>query len=305
MRVYRAAAVRSTPLSRSRRSRSARPTEMPIFSWMRLSELSTASARRVLTVLAVFCAARASCAPALSPVFSLSAEQLSHMTAALPADIQQDIRADPADFLRLMATVLDQPEEFFVLVDKRHPLESTYVPPDLVNLKEYPLKTTWPHILLRKAIMPEVLAMARAAHSDGVTLTFSSGYRSYSYQQGVFEREVQMFGREMAERESAHAGYSQHQLGTAIDFGSISDDYGGTSEGRWVAAHAGKYGFSLSYPAGYEQVTGYRHEAWHYRYITPAGTSMQRRYFRDIQQYFLQFLHDNRESLAQARVRPR
>jgi len=158
-------------------------------------------------------------------------------------------------------------------------------------------------LLLRRAMMPEVPAMVRAAHADRVTLTFSSAYRSYSYQQGVFEREVQMYGREMAERESAQAGYSQHQLGTAVDFGSISDDYERTLEGRWVAAHAWEYGFSLSYPAGYEQVTGYRHESWHYRYITRAGTLMQRRYFRDIQQYFLQFLSDNRENLVHARVR--
>ncbi len=277
---------------------------MPILSLMRLPILSRSPACAALAMVVLLCAAaRADPAPAVTPGFSLTLDDLSRMTAALPADIRSGILASPADFLRLMATVLDQPEELLVLVDKSHPLDAAYVPPDLVNLKDYPVKTTWPHLLLRKAVMPDLLRMVRAAHADGVTLTFSSTYRSYSYQQGVFAREVEMYGRETAERESAHAGYSQHQLGTAIDFGSISDDYERTPEGRWVAAHAWEYGFSLSYPAGFEAITGYRHESWHYRYITPAGTLMQRRYFGDVQQYLLQFLHDNRESLGRARVR--
>ena len=270
---------------------------------MRLPILSRPPAGPVLAVIALLCAAaRADPAPTLVPGFSLTLEDLSRMTASLPSDIRDGILASPADFLRLMGAVLDQPAELFILVDKHHPLDAAYAPADLVNLKDYPVKTTWPHVLLRKAIMPQVLRMVRAARADGLTLTFSSGYRSYAYQQGVYAREVQMYGRETADRESAHAGYSQHQLGTAIDFGSISDDYERTAEGRWVAGHAWEYGFSLSYPAGYEQVTGYRHESWHYRYITQTGTLMQRRYFRDVQQYFLEFLHDNRESLERARV---
>ncbi len=217
--------------------------------------------------------ARAGAASAIDSRFSLSLEQLAQMTESLPPSIREAILARPSAFLELMARVLDQPEELFVLVDKRHPLAENYVPPDLVPLKEYPVKSSWPGLQLRKAIMPAVLSMVRAAQAEGVTLTFSSAYRSYAYQQYVFQREVQMYGMAMAERESARAGCSQHQLGTAIDFGTISDAFADTREGRWVAAHAWEFGFSLSYPSGYEQVTGYRYESWHYRYLTPAGRS--------------------------------
>jgi D-alanyl-D-alanine carboxypeptidase len=202
-----------------------------------------------------------------------------------------------------MARVLDQPADLLVLVDKQHALPPDYVPPDLVPLANYPLRTTWPNLMLRKAIMPAVLEMVRAAHADGVTVTFSSTYRSYHYQEGLFAREVKMYGEEMAERESAHPGLSQHQLGTAIDFGTISDGYEKTREGRWVAAHAWEYGFTLSYPADYEQVTGYRYESWHYRYITKPGAQMQREFFSDVQQYFLEFLNDNRSTLQQMRLK--
>ena len=69
----------------------------------------------------------------------------------------------------------------------------------------------------------------------------------------------------------------------------------------WLAAHAGEYGFSLSYPQGYEEVTGYRYESWHYRYITKPGALLQKRYFGDVQQYMLEFLHENRTALEARR----
>jgi D-alanyl-D-alanine carboxypeptidase len=239
----------------------------------------------------------------ITPDFSISLSDLSIMTAALPQDIRDGIFSRPSAFLELMAKVLDQPADLLVLVDKQHPLPAGYVPPDLVPLKSYKLRTTWPNLMLRKSIMPAVLEMVRAARADGVTITFSSTYRSYRYQEGLFAREVKMYGREMAERESAHPGFSQHQLGTAIDFGTISDGYEKTAEGRWVSAHAWEYGFTLSYPPDYEQVTGYRYESWHYRYITRPGALMQREFFSDVQQYFLEFLNDNRPMLEQMRMK--
>jgi len=108
--------------------------------------------------------------------------------------------------------VLDEPADLFVLVDKQHALAADYVPPDLVPLKDYPVRTTWPNLMLRKSIMPAVLQMVRAARSEGVIISFSSTYRSFDYQRGVYEREVKMYGKETADRESAHPGLSQHQL---------------------------------------------------------------------------------------------
>lgn len=233
--------------------------------------------------------------------FSLTASDLQEMTKDLPQGMRKAILSDPQGFLHLVARVLDEPAELFVLVDKRHTMDSDYEPDDLVNLKSYPLTVSWGDLLLRKAIMPAVMEMADAAKAAGVTLVFSSGYRSFEYQKSVFAREVKTYGQEMAERESARPGASQHQLGTAIDFGSITDAFEQTRAGRWLAAHAGEYGFSLSYPPGYEGITGYRYESWHYRYLTKAGAFLQKRYFGDIQQYLLLFLSENRAALEAKR----
>ncbi len=239
----------------------------------------------------------------VSAQFSLSKEDLQEMTSALPREVQDRILAQPKEFLQMAAKVLDQPADFLLLVDKQHPLPADYAPRDLVRLhKDFNLDVSSADVPVRKAIMPAVLEMTRAARADGVTLVFSSGYRSYEYQITVYEREVKMYGKEVADRESAQAGMSQHQLGTAIDFGSITDAFANTHAGKWMGAHAWEYGFSLSYPRGYEELTGYRYESWHYRFITRAGTSLQKEFFEDVQQYLLEFLHRNRSVLEAKRL---
>ena len=234
---------------------------------------------------------------------ALSTSELQAMTHSLPQVIQARILASPVDFLSLVAKTLDEPSSFFVLVDKSHTLPPDFAPDDLVNLKAYPLTVSWGDILLRKAILPAVLEMTSAAKAHGIALTYSSGYRSFEYQTYVYAREVKTYGQEMADRESARPGASQHQLGTAIDFGSITDAFAETRAGRWLVAHAWEYGFSLSYPQGYERITGYRYESWHYRFITKAGVLLQRRYFGDIQQYLLEFLDMNRALLEAKRLK--
>jgi len=239
----------------------------------------------------------------ISTQFSLSREDLQGMTTALPGPVQDRILARPKDFLQMVLKVLDEPAETFLLVDKQHPLPADYAPADLVRLhKDYKLDVTLADVSVRKSIMPAVLDMTQAARADGVTLVFSSGYRSYEYQTSVYAREVRMYGKETADRESAQAGMSQHQLGTAIDFGSITDAFASTRAGKWMAAHAWEYGFSLSYPRGYEGITGYRYESWHYRFITRAGTLLQREFFDDVQQYLMEFLHQNRAALEAKRL---
>nr|MBP9058550.1 M15 family metallopeptidase [Candidatus Paceibacterota bacterium] len=64
-----------------------------------------------------------------------------------------------------------------------------------------------------------------------------------------------------------------HQLGTTVDFSSsslggvLSEKFKDTKEGLWLQANAHKYGFVMSFPSGKEEVTGYKFEPWHYRYV--------------------------------------
>jgi zinc D-Ala-D-Ala carboxypeptidase len=236
--------------------------------------------------------------------FTLDLEELKAMTTGLPREMRDRIASQPEEFLHLLAAVLDQDPRYLLLVDKKHPLDPDAAPAALARLgRDYGLPVNGGDVQLAADIMPAVLAMDRAAREAGVTLVYSSGYRSYAYQRTVYAREVKQYGQEMADRESARPGMSQHQLGTAIDFGSITDEFAETRAGRWLAAHAGEFGFSLSYPQGFEGLTGYRWESWHYRYITMPATALQGKFFGGVQQYLLQFLHDNRAALESRRAR--
>jgi len=203
-----------------------------------------------------------------------------------------------AEFLKDLHTILDEEKTFreddkslFFLIDKKHAASSSYVPKDLVSLEKNSLFD------LNKAgmkIRPEAYTalneMAQAALNDGIRLLVSSAYRSYSYQENLFNHYVSVDGLEQAERESARAGTSQHQLGTAVDFGSISDDFDKTQMGQWVYKNAANYGWSLSFPKGYEDVTGYRWECWHFRYIGKNACRFQQKWFGGIQQFMLEFI---------------
>jgi len=145
-------------------------------------------------------------------------------------------------------------------------------------------------MLLRKPAYNALVAMANAAKKDGITLVISSAYRSYAYQKKVFEENVKEMGQAEAARVSALPGQSQHQLGTVVDFGLIDDTFAETAAARWLSEHAAIYGFSLSFPKDAEDITGYKWESWHYRYISPAAARMQEQFFLGMQQYLIEFL---------------
>lgn len=218
---------------------------------------------------------------------------LEALPAAVRPKIRAAIEASPDRFFELLAAAEAESSragDLLVLVDKHHPLPSGFVPPDLVSLNDYALSVSRKDLRLRKAIIGAVEELNAAAAKDGVTLVFSSSYRSFEYQDGLFTRYAAQHGEAEASRFSARPGMSQHQLGTAIDFGSIDDSFAQTAAGLWMAANAHRYGFSLSYPRGMEPITGYVWESWHYRYITKPAALLERDYFGGIQQYLIEFI---------------
>jgi D-alanyl-D-alanine carboxypeptidase len=238
----------------------------------------------------------------IHPAFSLTIAELYDRIGSVPPDIRNRILTRPQYFLELIRQMLTLPKDYFLLVDKGHGLSADYIPEDLVPLSEYDIAVNRGDLTLRRAVMPDVLAMNEAARSEGIRLLFSSAYRSYEYQKQVYERHVSRMGKEEADRVSAQPGESQHQLGTTIDFGSITPAFADTDAGEWLKKHAWEFGFSLSYPEGMESLTGYQHEIWHYRYITRTGTRLEQHFFSGIQHHLLTFLHRNRDFFVERRT---
>ena len=215
--------------------------------------------------------------------------------AGLPEQIVRNIAASALEspaFIMELLVVLQQDYYTFLLVDKQHALPSDYSPDDLVHLTlGSSFGITRDDLWLRRSAAASLEEMAAAAAAEGVTLTAASTYRSFTRQAEIFRWQVNTFGLETAERQSARPGHSQHQLGTAVDFFPIADAFYDTAASRWLLVNASRFGWSLSYPDGYEEVTGYRFEPWHYRYVGRDLAAFIDRYFEGIQQFALQFIH--------------
>jgi D-alanyl-D-alanine carboxypeptidase len=214
--------------------------------------------------------------------------------AQLPQALSNRIKtaaASPAFMADLLAC-LDGDRHLRALVDKEHSLPPDYAPSDLVTLAEGSYRVSRSGLTIRRAAAAALDEMAKASRADGVVLTASSAYRSFDYQTQVYNRNVLEMGQEAADRESARPGHSQHQTGLVVDFGSIDDSFAATAAGRWMSANASRFGWSLSYPDGYETVTGYRWESWHYRYVGKGLAAFIDKYFDGIQQYALRFLYE-------------
>ena len=221
-------------------------------------------------------------------------ERLQRAFARLsPRTREGIVNGDAQEFLADLHRVLASDEhDLLTLVDKRNRLAAGFVPADIVALKPndfYLLNRN--DLSLREPVEQALRRMAAAAKEDGISLVASSTYRSYDYQRSLYERNVRQLGKEAADRESAPPGASQHQLGAVVDFGSITDEFAQTRQGRWLAEHAADYGWSLSFPDGYEDVTGYRWECWHFRYLGVPALEFQRKWFSDVQQFMLEFIH--------------
>lgn len=164
-------------------------------------------------------------------------------------------------------------KDLLLLTNKRYQIHSSYAPTDLTKLNVDGIRTISTKYI-RSVVIPSLQKMGMDAKADGIDLLATSTYRSYSTQEGTYAYwRNKMGSRSEADKISARAGHSQHQLGVTIDFASsesgnkIGTVFEGTQAQLWLAKNAWKYGFAIGYPKGQEKVTGYSYECWHFRWI--------------------------------------
>lgn len=120
---------------------------------------------------------------------------------------------------------------------------------------------------LEKEVMKAYREMQSDATSVGLNIYIASGYRSYSYQNTLYNNYSAVSGTDGADTYSARPGHSEHQTGLCFDLNSVDDSFADTNEGKWIANQAYLYGFIIRYPKGKESITGYQYEPWHLRYV--------------------------------------
>ncbi len=170
--------------------------------------------------------------------------------------------------------VVTNPSCTLVLVNKDRNLPEDFVPANLVQPSvPFPFEGDLPRKRMRQDAAQALESLVATAAEEGITLYGSSGYRSYQTQAQIFEANVRRRGEEEANRFSARPGQSEHQTGLAMDVTSpevgftLTQQFGATPAGRWLAENAHHFGFIIRYPEGAEDITGYAYEPWHLRYL--------------------------------------
>jgi len=91
--------------------------------------------------------------------------------------------------------------------------------------------------------------MIAAAKRAGINLTTTSGFRTHEQQKYLYNLYLSGKGNL-----AAKPGYSNHQMGLAVDIGGVNGY--GTKAFKWLQANAGKFGF----------VNDVKGEWWHWTY---------------------------------------
>jgi len=116
---------------------------------------------------------------------------------------------------------------------------------------------------------PYLEKLLNDASSTGVAIRINSAYRSFGTQAKIKASYKVTYGAGTANKFSADQGYSEHQLGTTVDFDtpSIRGDFSKFSQTEaftWLFDHAYRYGFIMSYP---KNNSYYQYEPWHWRFV--------------------------------------
>lgn len=225
----------------------------------------------------------------INPHFNINENQLRSIYDSISLESQKIIENSQYVFLNDILPLLDYQEKQLELADKTHRLSNDYIPKDMINLTDYNLNTRYKTMLFVRSAIDDFVSMDNNAKKDGIDLFIASTYRSYEFQDQIFTNMKNYHGEEKASTIVAYPGASQHQLGSAVDFGSITPSYANTEAGKWLLENGWKYGFTISYPKGMEAITSYMWEPWHYRHIGKEAALVQRKYFQDSQHLFLTF----------------
>jgi LAS superfamily LD-carboxypeptidase LdcB len=177
--------------------------------------------------------------------------------------------------------LLEKYSKVFFLSDNYTPASTSTVD------SKYVFDTARQQSFLTKAY-PFLQRMIDGAAASSTQLKIISAFRSFG-QQATLKSEYKMTYGAGANAFSADQGYSEHQLGTAVDLTTqkIGNDFSNTKGGfdssdgyKWMSENAYKYGFVLSYPKGNSY---YQYEPWHWRFV---GVALATRLHNDSKNFY-------------------
>lgn len=172
---------------------------------------------------------------------------------------------------------IKNPDEITTLANKYYEIKDDYEPKDLVEMDDDYANNMYGTLKLRKEAYEKFKEMCNASRKHGVKFYAESAYRSYDYQNIIYKNYVEENGQEEADKYAAKPGFSEHELGLAIDLANIWTITTKGEEYKWLSKNAYKYGYIIRYKEEWEDITGYSAESWHIRYVgVDAATVIQK-----------------------------
>jgi len=148
-------------------------------------------------------------------------------------------------------------------------LNENYIP---IDVKKIPSEFTYNSnriYEIHEEVYPYLIDLLEEAEDDDIDLQVISAFRSFGEQTQLKGAYTVTYGAGTANQFSADQGYSEHQLGTTIDFtnnqvGATFSGFSSSDTYLWLQNNAHKYGFVLSYP---ENNQFFQFEPWHWRFV--------------------------------------
>jgi len=159
-------------------------------------------------------------------------------------------------------------EELLRKYSKVYFLSENYVPTTLTEIAEEYQFDSGKNFQIHSQVWPHLEELLRDARADGIELLVASAFRSF-YEQADLKSSYTFVYGTGANQFSADQGYSEHQLGTSVDFttptaGAVFTKFSDDPAYQWLLDNAYQYGFVLSYPEGNSY---YKFEPWHWRFV--------------------------------------
>ena len=187
-------------------------------------------------------------------------------------------------------------EELLKKYSKVYFLSENYAPANLSAVGSQYLYNKNKPQLVHSGVAGYLQGMLNAAARDGAELLVVSAYRSFAEQAVVHIGHEITYGSG-ANQFSADQGYSEHQLGTTVDFttkefNGLSLNFENSEAYAWLKKNAYRFGFVVSYP---RENMYYHFEPWHWRFVgVNLATKLhnENKYFyelaqRDIDEYLI------------------
>lgn len=178
---------------------------------------------------------------------------------------------------------------FTMLVNKHRKLKDKFVPKDLVKISEP--YTDEEDLKANRTAFAAIKKMFDDAEKEGYHLTVNSAYRSYQDQEDIMNTYKQLYGETYVKNYVQQPGFSEHQTGLGFDIGSKDTRvFANSDEYLWIKDNCYKYGFIYRFKPKFEEITGIKHEAWHYRYVGKKAAKYI--YENDItfEEYYIKFV---------------